>query len=258
MMLSSSLSFKAALGFQPLSNQRRTTTITIRSGSLSGGRAAIIITSSSSSSPSPSRLSMMGLYDRPLPPRPPPPPPPRRGPEGEEPEAEDGEDEVGTPQQQVTEQRLFRFDATGREVRDLLPRLKRRLDAGVPESYYEPTDRSVTNLVDKTGVAPVDACWALEACGGDVTEAWICISAARRTLLDASRTVQLLEEDDGYDEQEYEEWMAEQYQAQKDAQKEEDRRRKRREWMKPVDDPDQQWLPMDNPRPVDDEPWFTG
>jgi hypothetical protein len=38
---------------------------------------------------------------------------------------------------------------------------------------YEVTDRLVVNLVSKTSCKPLDTCWALEACKGDISEAWV-------------------------------------------------------------------------------------
>ena len=38
---------------------------------------------------------------------------------------------------------------------------------------------------------------------------------------------------------------------------EKDRERKRKEYLEPSK-PDDDWLPLKNPKPIDDEPWFTG
>lgn len=167
----------------------------------------------------------MGLYDEPLPPRPPP------VPKKEKP-VEDEEDFIMVP-----EQRLFEFDSMGREVNGRLPRLGRRLDRGV-ECYYEASDRVVQSLVENTGVNVLDACWALEACKGDVTEAWTCISTARRMQLTSNND----DMDDLNVEDDFAELKAE----------------RKKDDMFSMGEPDQQWLPRQNPKPVDDEPWFTG
>ena len=169
----------------------------------------------------------MGLYDKPLPPRPPP-----RG--------DDGDDFIIE-----SSLKLFEFDASGNEVNNLLPSLGRRLDKGVG-CYFEPSDRKVRNLVEKTSCNVEDACWALEACRGDTTEAWTCISAARRTQLESSST------DDGWDENAIEERFR-RVKAKKLKQG-----KSKESNLFQGGKPDENWLPTNNPKPVDDEPWFTG
>ena len=177
--------------------------------------------------------------------------------------------------------RLFSFDDRGVETNDLLPSLGRRLDTGI-DCYFEPTDRKVVNLVEKTGCHPLDAAWALEAHRGDVTEAWMAISVVRRTALNGEAALPEMEEVQGTD------WDSElkallRSNGEEDeevirplgtdgdglADRRDDLRRKRQmddlkdgvmdftdstEWG-----PNDQYLPgKDNPKPVDDEPWFTG
>jgi len=183
----------------------------------------------------------MGLYDTPLPP-----PPPRQ-----EKPIKDEDDDF----QETMTERLFEFGMDGKEVRDLLPPLKRRLNSGV-DCYFEPTDRLVKNLVEKTSVNPEDACWALEACQGDITEAWTRISTARRMNLDKSR-MNALREDYGYDSEDYDMEVLNEYEQRKLDRRTEMEKLRRNEYFK-LSKTDDQWLPTTNPRPVDDEPWFTG
>jgi len=74
----------------------------------------------------------------------------------------------------------------GTEQNDLLPPLTRRLDLGVPESYYETSDRPIRTLLQKVNsmgiinIDKVDACWAMEACQGDIEQALIQIGVAYR------------------------------------------------------------------------------
>jgi hypothetical protein len=195
----------------------------------------------------------MGLYDTPLPPR----PPPREDPKqrGKNQANEEDEDEVV----EETVLRLFQFDVKGKEVNDLLPSLSRRLDKGV-DCYYEATDRLVQNLVGKTSCSAEDTCWALEACKGDITEAWTRISVARRTQLNAARFPIANEEDDyddEWDEDSYEVEMEEEYERLKASRLAKDKRNQIEDTFR-GGTPDQPWLPKANPNPVDDEPWFTG
>jgi hypothetical protein len=209
----------------------------------------------------------MGLYDTPLPPRPSPrddsSKPPRRS--GNEEDDDDDEPDAIS--------RLFTMTREGTEARGLLPPLRRKLlDYGIG-CYFETTDRLVQNLAEKTQCHPEDAAWALEACQGDITEAWTYISVARRTLLSQgvafpdkvvgvdwdAELVDLMETPD--DDEMLRPIDKETYQTIKAKQL----KKERQDAMKrDVEDlfgggkPDQPWLPKDNPRPVDDEPWFTG
>lgn len=189
----------------------------------------------------------MGLYDDPLPPR----PPPRRRRSSDDPSI-DNDDDDDNDLEEATEasQRLFIFTPSGKEVHNLLPSLGRRLDRGI-ECYYEISDRLVQNLMDKTSCHPQDACWALEACKGDLTEAWTRISVARRMQLNQSR------KENGVNIDILELEMEEEFQEQKERRKEEQKRKDVDDFFRggTKDDP---WLPRPNPKPVDDEPWFTG
>jgi len=183
----------------------------------------------------------MGLYDTPLPPRPPP-----------KEEDSNSDDDDDPPPEAITH-RLFQFATNGREVNGRLPPLQRRLDSGVA-CYFEATDRLVVNLVDKTGCAVEDACWALEACRGDLTEAWTRISTARRThLLQQKQQA----EDDDYDSDEYDLQVLDEFERRKRKLRDETDERRRAEYLK-LSKPDDPWLPTKNPKPIDDEPWFTG
>jgi hypothetical protein len=76
---------------------------------------------------------------------------------------------------------LFFFRPDGTEMQDLLPPLNRRLDAGIA-CYYEEMDRPVIWLIHKAKreISCTDACWALEACRGNVEEALIHVAVAKR------------------------------------------------------------------------------
>lgn len=217
----------------------------------------------------------MGLYDKSLPPRPPPRPgrnnkPKNNGLENREYRSFDSdahnadadeEDDEDVSELLSATPLLFSFDPeTGREVNDLLPPLGRSLTSGV-ECYFEPSDRLVVNLVGKASCSFVDACWALEACKGDLTEAWTCISTARRIGLNANRlpipSHQTDEEDTDWDEDSYEIEMEEEYERLKVKRLQQERMRNVKDFFTGGKS-DQNWLPKINPRPVDDEPWFTG
>jgi hypothetical protein len=203
----------------------------------------------------------MGLYDKPLPPR----PPPRQDPKQQQGKTSANEEEDEEEEDEVVEEtalRLFQFDAKGKEVNDGLPSLSRRLDKGV-DCYYEAGDRLVQNLVNKTSCSASDACWALEACQGDITEAWTRISVARRTQLDAARFPTTggnhneEDTDDEWDEDSYKVEIEEEYERLKASRLANDKRNQIKDSFR-GGTPDQPWLPKANPNPVDDEPWFTG
>lgn len=194
----------------------------------------------------------MGLYDTPLPPR-----PERRNNEDENnnDDNEDDDDDSSSLVVEEVQQRLFQFNVDGTEKRDLLPRLSRSLDSGIG-CYFEETDRLVQNLVKKTDCNPKDAAWALEACKGDITEAWTRISMARRQLLQDGTNNNI--GGGGMLFSEVSDLMAEnEFEIRKEEMMEKDRERKRKEYLEPSK-PDDDWLPLKNPKPIDDEPWFTG
>ena len=79
---------------------------------------------------------------------------------------------------------LFSFRPDGTEVNGLLPSLKRRVDL-LPQPYFEPQDTAVMNLLLRSRDKAIllhetDACWALEACRGDVDEALFRIQRAQQ------------------------------------------------------------------------------
>jgi len=216
----------------------------------------------------------MGLYDEPLPPRPAPIPNnkkksnsrSRHRSEDEDDNEDDDNDSEENAASGAVSQRLFSFTPTGKEVNDLLPNLGRRLDSGV-ECYFEATDRKVITLVEQTGANVDDVCWALEACRGDVTEAWTSISTARRMQLIQQRASASASGGSGSNhndplappqdldlmELEMEEEFAERKEERRQRQQQQDREEFFRGGT-----PDQPWLPRKNPNPVEDEPWFTG
>ena len=195
-------------------------------------------------------LLSMGLYDKPLPPR----PMPRNETSKQEGTGEDDDANEEDYERSDLQPILFSFNEDGTEVNGALPPLGRSLRYGV-ECYYEVTDRIVRILIEKTDCHPTDAAWALEACKGDVTEAWTCISAARRQMLDYGRGGSSLSS-------EVSELMAEnEYEILKEERLENEKQQERQQ--KKTDHfskgtPDEPWLPRQNPKPVDDEPWFTG
>jgi hypothetical protein len=205
--------------------------------------------------PSFSTLSVakLGLYDSPLPPRPLSQKDSRSEREAILPETEE---DIDSGDSSVVLDQLFSFGEDGKEGRALLPPLKRRLDSGV-SCYYEHNDRLVLNLIEKTSCHPDDACWALEACEGDITEAWTRISTARRMILNRSRNDQLLQEDEDYDDEDYEVELIDEFQRRKKRVATETKKRQTADYFTPSA-PDAQWLPTKNPKPVNDEPWFTG
>lgn len=164
----------------------------------------------------------LGLYDDPLPPK--------------------KNDDVAaeTP---VSERRLFNFKLDGTESRGLLPSLSRSLDSGIGCSY-KPSDPEVRNLAEKTDCNIRDAAWALEACKGDVTQAEGCIETAREKFMDDTPSPSS-SQTGGFDLR-----KAEQLKKQS--------AKKGKIIIGPPKPGEQDWLPIKNPTPIDDEPWFTG
>lgn len=208
----------------------------------------------------------MGLYDNPLPPRRPPTKSKGNNNKKDMDEDEEGEDEIPVDSSSV---RLFSFDPnTGKEVNEYLPALGRKLTSGV-DCYFEASDRLVRNLVGKTGVHVDDACWALEACKGDLTEAWMSISTARRLRLNSDRLSQAGkvvgsfsdryndDEEEDWDEESYEVEMQQEYEKLKSNRLANEKKREMKDFLK-GGEKDADWLPIKNPKPLDDEPWFTG
>ena len=207
----------------------------------------------------------MGLYDTPLPPR-----PMKRN---ETSNGSDGIDDInddsisrneeGVTTALTSTRRLFEFNDDGTEVNNLLPPLGRSLQYGV-DCYYEVTDRLVVNLIDKTDCHPMDATWSLEACKGDITEAWTCISTARRQLLDMIGNANDGTDKNGLSSKASELMIENEYEILKEErlQKEqEDRQRQSNDnsnYLFGDGVADEPWLPQQNPKPIDDEPWFTG
>jgi hypothetical protein len=193
-------------------------------------------------------LLNMGLYDKPLPPR----PPPRKEEPNNNDKDGDSEDENDAVMSSI---RLFEFNDKGQEVNDLLPALSRRLDTGIA-CYFEPQERLVQNLVDKTSCHVDDACWALEACQGDITEAWTRISMARRLAFNNTKRGRSV---DPVDEALFDIKMQQQFAQRKQNIIDEEKRRNAQDFWKSAKPKNEQWTPgKSNPRPIDDEPWFTG
>ena len=201
----------------------------------------------------------MGLYDTPLPPQP----------------SDDNNDDSNTDDDDEQEylwtvSRLFQMQPDGQEARGLLPRLGRTLESGVG-CYFEPTDRKVQNLVQKTQCHAEDVAWALEACKGDAQEAWLHISTARRILLN-KKVAGLEQKETDWDSElsallqtketevirpvDREAYEKRKESIAKEAKKQQEA--KKRKGLFDLGTPDEPWLPTQNPNPIDDEPWFTG
>lgn len=156
--------------------------------------------------------------------------------------------------------RLFDVQSDGTEARGLLPRLL----SGAQCSFQE-TDRPVQNLATKLACHPMDAAWALESSNGDVAEAWLTISTARKQLLNQQ------DDDDYFDADLFQVLQAHKEMVSDDEEGFEQRKKRmakekkeaaQRQALKDAfsgGEMDGEWLPTpQNPNPVDDEPWFTG
>lgn len=195
----------------------------------------------------------MGLFDTPLPPRPSPP---------EKDPAENTVNDMSSTNEEPTlrssTQRLFFFRRKdGTEERNLLPQLSRSLESEIG-CDYKVTDSIVQNLVSQTNCHPEDAAWALEACRGDITEASNRISIARRILRD--------EMEDRSERMDKAVLVLSNATTTSAQQELVDFRRKLQlqEQKRQRDDyfsggkADAEWLPRPHPKPINDEPWFTG
>ncbi|KAL3930492.1 MAG: hypothetical protein SGBAC_011741 [Bacillariaceae sp.] len=163
----------------------------------------------------------MGLYDNPLPPK------------------EDEKDEIP-----IAARRLFNFKLDGTESGGLLPPLSRSLDSGIGCSF-KPSDPEVQKLVETADCNALDAAWALDACKGDVTKAGSCIEAARTKFMDDGPSPSY-SQNGGFDLRKAERL------------KKQESKTKGRIIVGLPEPGEQDWLPIKNPTPVDDEPWFTG
>mmetsp|Transcript_20813 Transcript_20813/g.29376 ORF Transcript_20813/g.29376 Transcript_20813/m.29376 type:complete len:288 (+) Transcript_20813:59-922(+) len=246
---------------QQLQRKFTTKTITVHGKTTSGSQFSSLV------------QLHMGLYDAPLPPR----PSPNNDNNKDDDDDDDGNDVIPPPS--VTNVRLFQMEKDGSEKRNLLPRLKRRLDIPGIGCYYEETDRKVQNVMDKTNCHPLDACWSLEAHRGNVRDAWESISVAQRMLLNEQMTMKT-SEGEGEEEVDWDEaWKStmeaqeqggneiirpvdrEAYEKRKAQQQEEEKKRNVRDLFNGGGTPDQPYLPKDSfgPDGLDsDEPWFTG
>ncbi|GKY96338.1 hypothetical protein MPSEU_000593500 [Mayamaea pseudoterrestris] len=211
-----------------------------------------------------SKRFLARLYEDPL--------PPRRAPSPTSPKStdddddEDDDDYVELPadnseKAKINEERLFQFDSTGTEVNNLLPSLGRSLASNIP-CYFEPSDRKVVNLMNKAFCGADDACWALEACKGDILEAWTLISMARRKNYssniassdnnqDSSTTASSVDKDlyELEREEEFQERKEERFRLQAERDRDE---------LFRGGTPDQNVWPNLKPGPDESEPWFTG
>ena len=215
----------------------------------------------------------MGLYDTPLPPRFPSPRDEDNSSKKKKNQQHQNDGNNDTDNDVVTTTtknlpKLFAFSSNGTECHNLLPSLGRRLDRGIG-CYYETSDRIVQNLAEQSFCHPEDAAWALDACKGDVTEAWTCISVAKRMALEqvtTTTTTSSSDQDNSNDDSEflkqvkadlYDMMLEEDFQEMKQKRIQDDIERKRKEKFL-LSDKDSSWLPKANPKPIDDEPWFTG
>jgi len=172
---------------------------------------------------------------------------------------------------------LFSFKPDGTETNNLLPKLRRRIDTGI-SCYYEPSDEKVIQLIQMTGCNADDACWAMEAHGGNIMSARQDIYYASRLALSKKVDLQVPTQE----EIENTDWDEELFQLL--SQKEQTNKdggvlREQDEIIRPVGmdgneklkrqkknqsnqgmngKPNADWLPGFKPGPNDDEPWFTG
>jgi hypothetical protein len=164
------------------------------------------------------------------------------------------------------QQPLFTMKSNGREAQNRLPPLSRRLDRGI-DCYFEETDALVQQVIQSTRCCASDAAWALEACQGNLAEAERFISLAQLQRIEelaTSESVANPEKDDP-------EWNLDSkfnLTSTNEANNQDDelfssytpiiRSSPNQPMRKEKIDDDIPWLPTKNPRPVDDEPWFTG
>lgn len=231
----------------------------------------------------------MGLYDSPLPP-----PPPddfadkkrkisKRFVENNV----DGDDtnDDGDSDFTTSSSILFNFHENGVEASGILPSLGR--NPSLVPCFYEPEDNVVRSVVRMTRCHPQDACWALEACKGNIMEASVAIALAQRNALNSQVALPSDFKDVDWDEElkqlmsiknndkqspqtrSVEDWQnfeQEGYSIGFDGGlRERTEALKRREQLNNVKrmlepgKPDEDWLPgSPNSKPLDDEPWFTG
>lgn len=204
-----------------------------------------------SSSLSPTVLKM-GLYDKPLPPRPAPD------------ENRDRDEDFIRDDQLPT---LFSITNKGREVNRLLPNLARwpksATDFKFPQSHPK-----VLQLVVQTSCHWEDASWALEAHDEEMSLARMAIDGAQKRALEEGIALPKDQEIGSVD------WDDELFQLLQTPEKDrvqpmgsdgKDQRRQNKideqkkgppKWFDGK--PDEPWLPGAPPRPIDDEPWFTG
>lgn len=178
-----------------------------------------------------------------------------------------------------SEQHLFEWNLDGSEKEKRLPDLTRSLSNGIP-CYFEASDKKVQIVMEKTECCAHDACWALEAHEGKIMEAMIDIAIAQRNVL--NEAVALPDQDEvantDWDEELKklnssgdkkkldlgEEFEQAGYSIGMDGLKERKEtlrnRDKMNEFKRLLDSKeDQDWIPgKQNPKPFDDEPWFTG
>ena len=176
--------------------------------------------------------------------------------------------------------RLYQFDEdTGKEVNGLLEPSSDVFTSTTwcemvkhIEAYPRLDDSQVLLVAEKTKCHPIDADLALCASKGDTMEAMVAIGLAQRSQLNASVMLPSKEEVEGKVD-----WDEELRKLNKEkagevgrslgldgeeSRKEAKKRKLFRDAAKSAlseSDPNQQWLPgKSNPKPVDDEPWFTG
>jgi biotin-(acetyl-CoA carboxylase) ligase len=80
---------------------------------------------------------------------------------------------------------------------------------------------------------------------------------ARRLQLQRERETSLRQEDEAYDPEDYDMEVLDEFERRKRKLRSETGQRRREEYFK-LSKPNDDWLPIKNPKPMDDEPWFTG
>jgi urease accessory protein UreE len=189
----------------------------------------------------------MGLYDDELPPR------PQKDVSKQSPRQSSSLQGNKEPLPVVSALRLFQCNATGHEINNRLPVV-------TGKRWHVPSDSAVKALLQQVPRVHVDdACMTLDACRGNMSQALECIAAAQ----EQPRAVQPIQSASSMSLSSMEQELIRQRVAQASQQQKLQRSQAlqeqvRQDAMRRAANADQQWLPGKQPRPVNDEPWFTG
>lgn len=159
-----------------------------------------------------------------------------------------------------TTKRLFAFLFNGTEKNGLLPPLSRSLDSGIDPLVRLNSDE-VKTLATKANCFAEDAAWALEACKGDFQKAFACVSMAQKAPIKTKKGRSKLfdEEKERYNfEEAFSRVNAKEEVASFRQQLQKLNQKQKRDNYFSGGKADAEWLPLVNPKPIDEEPWFTG